>query len=109
MRNGAPLLLVLTIATLTSPGLAAESRMLIGKQVSWESWDEQPKEKSTHEVDGDAQETPNHKRRRLGLPIEAAFPAQEQGVAEETPNHRRQREALSRLAQATSLPSPVIK
>ena len=102
MRKVAPLLLVLTLAALASPGLAAENLMLVGKSVSWETWGEEPKGIVPNATLGEAVETPNQRRRRLGIAIEATFPVKEaevQGVAEETPNHRRQREAQN-LAKA---------
>src|SRR5690242_14675580 len=100
MRHVAPLLLVLTIGALSSPGLAADNLMLIGKPVSWEIRGEEPKGISEKAVMGEALETPNQQRRRLGLAVEASFPAQESGIAEETPNHRRQREAKELLVKA---------
>jgi hypothetical protein len=42
-------------------------------------------------VYGVREETPNERRRRLGQPIEASFPAPDYGEALETPNQRRAR------------------
>jgi hypothetical protein len=39
---------------------------------------------------GEVLETPNQRRQRLGLPPPATPPEPDYGVAEETPNHRRQ-------------------
>jgi hypothetical protein len=43
------------------------------------------------EIAGNPNDTPNQRRRRLHLPIEASFPPPDYGVSEETPNQRRQR------------------
>ena len=101
MRKDAPLLLVLTLAILVPPRLAAESRMLYGKPADWETWGPEDNHASptvvpsqTPALVAQSMETPNQKRRRLGLPIEASFPAPDYGQAEETPNQRRQRLAI---------------
>jgi hypothetical protein len=44
---------------------------------------------------GQKLETPNQRRRRLGLPMPDQTPADVMGVAEETPNHMRQRLAAT--------------
>ncbi len=100
MRKIAPLLLVLTIGALTSFGLAAESLMLTGKPAEWEEPVENVAALQPDKSMGEAIETPNQRRRRLGVVIEASLPAEEYGIAEETPNHRRIREAQTALAQA---------
>ncbi len=74
MRNGAPLLLVVSLAVLVPSGLSAENLMLVGKQVSWESWGEEPKGISPSASEGETLETPNQKRRRLNLAADAPLP-----------------------------------
>lgn len=49
-------------------------------------------------VYGVHEETPNERRRRLGQPIEASFPAPDYGEVLETPNQARARLAAERAA-----------
>lgn len=94
---------VLLLAGLASPGLAAENLMLTGKPASWETWGETPRQRSLNSDEGEALETPNQARRRLGLPIAESFPAQDPSISEETPNHRRQRLSLESTATSQEL------
>jgi hypothetical protein len=108
MRNGAPswLLVLILAITLSSP-LIADGNTPVGKTPSWETWGETRRMVSPVSTDGESAETPNQRRRRLGLPIEPSFPSSEGGVNEETPNHRRRRvasESRIELGFAPDLP-----
>jgi hypothetical protein len=92
MRHSRFLVVLAVLMTiLVSASVIAEDRPMVGKKVDWEAWAAAPKPETAPSMEGEALETPNQRRRRLGLPIEASFASHDCGVAEETPNQRRRR------------------
>lgn len=79
----------------------ASERDSVGKSPEWESMNEllaatdELKQPAVAMAVATPDETPNQRRHRLGLPIEATFPAEEYGEKTETPNQMR-----ARLGQA---------
>jgi hypothetical protein len=95
MRNTASLWWVILITVASAAPLAAQGRFQVGKEPAWELWGGEPAAKASISTDAASTETPNQRRRRLGLPIESSFPALEYGRSEETPNQRRHRVELA--------------
>ena len=90
MRRMPIMLFLVTLATISiSAPLRADGDELVGKKPFWETWSNAPKKGIPSSIEGEAIETPNQRRARLGLPIEASFSEPAAGVAEETPNQRR--------------------
>jgi hypothetical protein len=72
-----------------SLGIASDDS-IVGKKADWEVWGVTPKP-AAEATQGERLETPNQRRKRLGLPIEASYAPVDPGVLEETPNQRRRR------------------
>lgn len=79
---------------------AVDSRDAVGKKPDWDSMTElldlSANQSDVAQSFVSEEETPNQRRRRLGQPIEATFPAEEYGETLETPNQRRNRIASVR-------------
>lgn len=102
MGNGAAsLLLAAGVAFSASNVWALDAKYSVGKTPEWEVWSVTPTtdaevvttlpEAVVDVAMASEEETPNQRRRRMGLPLEETFAPQEYGQALETPNQRRTR------------------
>src|SRR6185312_7147995 len=94
MRNVAASLLLAAWAAVITPNVGADdNKGPIGKTPEW-GVSAQALAVARNPNDSSSDETPNQRRRRLGLPIVASYPAPDYGQKEETPNERRRRLGL---------------